>query len=74
MKIVYEYSHLGGKQILQVDYPKIFQEVHESIKAINDIKKNKISKEKANKGKMLYSPKELNNAFAHIFLMKIRLM
>ncbi|WP_342267829.1 BglII/BstYI family type II restriction endonuclease [Candidatus Tisiphia endosymbiont of Empis tessellata] len=67
MKIVYEYSHLGGRQILQVDYPKIFQEIHESIKAINDIKKNKVSKEKTSEGKMFYSPKELNNAFTQQF-------
>ena len=67
MKIVYEYSHLGGRQILQVDYPEIFKEVHESIRSINNIKKNKVSKEKTSKGKMLYSPKELNNAFAQQF-------
>lgn len=67
MKIVYEYSHLGGRQILQVDYPEILKEVHESIRSINNIKKNKISKEKTSMGKMLYSPKELNNAFAQQF-------
>ena len=50
MKIVYEYSHLGGKQILQVDYPEIFQDVHDSIRSISDIKKNKASKEKTSKG------------------------
>ena len=67
MKIVYEYSHLGGKQILQVDYPEIFQDVHDSIRSISDIKKNKVSKEKTSKGKMLYSPRELNKAFATQF-------
>ena len=63
MKIVYEYSHLGGKQILQIDYPEILREVHDVIFSINTITKNKISKEKTNYGKLLYSPKELNKAF-----------
>lgn len=35
MKIVYEYSHLGGRQILQVDYPGILKDVHEVIHSIN---------------------------------------
>ena len=67
MKIVYEYSHLGGKQILQIDYPEIFSEIHEVIQSINNIKKNKISEEKTKKGKMLYSPKELNKIFSQKF-------
>lgn len=63
MKIIYEYSHLGGKQILQVDHPNILKEVHNVIAGITDIKKNKVSNEKTNKGGLLYSPKELNEAF-----------
>ena len=46
MKIIYEYSHLGGKQILQVDHPNILKEVHNVIDGITDIKKNKVSNEK----------------------------
>lgn len=67
MKIIYEYSHLGGKQILQVDYPLILKEVHDAINSITDIGKNKVSKEKTSHGEMLYSPKELNEAFASQF-------
>ena len=67
MKIVYEYSHLGGKQILQVDYPEVLKEVHSVIAAIDKIEKNKISKEKTSHGKLLYSPKELNEAFTAKF-------
>ena len=40
MKIVYEYSHLGGRQILQIDYPNILAEIKEVIYSINDIQKN----------------------------------
>ena len=70
MKIVYEYSHLGGKQILQIDYPVILKEIHGSINSIKNIQKNKISKEKTSLGKMLYSPRELNKAFAKQFNFK----
>lgn len=63
MKIVYEYSHLGGKQILQVDHPEILKQVHDTIKEISGFEKTKVSKEKTNKGELLYSPKELNEAF-----------
>jgi hypothetical protein len=67
MKIVYEYSHLGGRQILQVDYPQILKEVHDVVHSINNITKNKISREKTSKGELLYAPKELNEAFASRF-------
>lgn len=67
MKIVYEYSHLGGKQILQVDYPNILKQIKEVIVSIDKIKKNKISKEKTMVGKLLYSPTELNKLFKEEF-------
>ena len=54
MKIVYEYSHLGGKQILQVDHPDLLKEVHEVINAIDNVQKTKVSKEKTSIGKLLY--------------------
>ena len=67
MKVVYEYSHLGGKQILQVDHPRIYQEIHDTIASISSIEKTKISQEKTKSGQLLYSPKVLNNAFATAF-------
>lgn len=67
MKIVYEYSHLGEKQILQVDHPEILNEVHSVIKSIEKVEKNKASKEKTSIGKLLYSPIELNKAFTDAF-------
>jgi hypothetical protein len=67
MRVVYEYSHLGGKQILLVDYPKIFQEIHEVINSVGKLEKTKISQEKTMKGELLYSPKELNTIFTQAF-------
>lgn len=67
MKIVYEYSHLGGKQILQVDYPVILDEIREVVADIGNVKKLKVSKEKTMQGAMLYSPKDLNERFKTAF-------
>ena len=67
MRKVYEYSHLGGSQILKVDYPAINLEIDQVIKEIKDVKKNKVSKEKTMKGEMLYSPKEINELFMEGF-------
>jgi len=39
MKILYEYSHLGGSEILQVKYPEILQEIYDVIKLVS-AKKN----------------------------------
>lgn len=63
MKIVYEYSHLGGAEIMQVRYPQINSEINEVIANIRDVPRTKKSKEKSKDGKMLYSPKYLNSAF-----------
>ena len=35
MKILYEYSHLGGSEILQVKYPEILQEIYDVIKLVS---------------------------------------
>lgn len=67
MQKVYEYSHLGGSEILKVRYPKIDHEIDDVIDSIRGIKKNKKSEEKTMKGKMLYAPIELNNCFTNKF-------
>ena len=66
MKIVYEYSHLGGSEILQVRYPQIEKEIYQIVEKIQ-AKRSKISKEKTMKGKMLFSPKEMNHQFKEAF-------
>ncbi|GAB6275509.1 MAG: hypothetical protein SAMD01599839_00490 [Rectinema sp.] len=66
MKIVYEYSHLGGSEILKVKYSVIEQEI---ISVIEKVKANRIkeSKEKTMKGEMLFSPKDMNEQFSKHF-------
>jgi hypothetical protein len=66
MKIVYEYSHLGGSEILRVRYSGIEEEIRT---VIEKVKANRIkeSKEKTMKGEMLFSPKDMNNQFSKYF-------
>lgn len=64
MRIEKIYSHLNGKEYIQVHFPEIWAEI-ESVIASIDAKSclTKISKEKSKSGKILYSPKDLNNEF-----------
>ncbi|MCL4381662.1 restriction endonuclease [Candidatus Marsarchaeota archaeon] len=67
MDIVYTYSHLGGEQILKVDYPELYKEILNVVKGVRNPGRNKISKEKNMMGKKLYAPIELNKLFREEF-------
>jgi hypothetical protein len=60
VKIIYEYSHLGGSEILKVRFPECDQEIYDVILEVS-ARKTKISKEKTMLGKELYSPKDMNS-------------
>ncbi|TVL99877.1 MAG: BstYI [Candidatus Brocadia sp. WS118] len=62
MRIAYEYSHLGGTEILQVRYPDHQSEIYQVIAEIT-AKRTKVSKEKTMKGKTLYAPADMNQQF-----------
>lgn len=66
MNIVYEYSHLGGSEIMKVRYPGYEKEIYEVIAGVQ-ARKEKVSKEKTMKGKELYAPKDMNNQFRDAF-------
>jgi len=66
MKIIYEYSHLGGSEILKVRYPHIEEEIYTVIQQVKAIR-SKESKEKTKQGKMLISPIEMNRQFTEQF-------
>jgi len=66
MKIVYEYSHLGGSEILKVRYPEIDNEIYDVIREIRPIK-TKVSKEKTMMGEKLFSPIDMNTQFRERF-------
>jgi len=67
MRTVYQYSHLGGAEILQVRYPEILEEIDKIISRITNLKKLKVSKEKTKKGILLYDPKDINRRFKEAF-------
>tara|TARA_B100000686_G_scaffold352408_1_gene454290 strand:+ start:1793 stop:2407 length:615 start_codon:yes stop_codon:yes gene_type:complete len=68
MKLVEKYSHLNGYEWIQYNHPSYWKEIEDVIKHV-DAKnlKTKISEEKTMKGKMLYSPTEMNKAFKREF-------
>jgi hypothetical protein len=64
---IFEYSHLGGSEILQVRFPEIDREINSVIESIKGVERTKKSKEKTMRGKMLYSPVDLNKRFSEAF-------
>lgn len=64
MKIVETYSHLNGLEFLLVHKPQLWKEIQAVITAVDAEKcKSKVSKEKTMKGKLLYSPIDMNASF-----------
>lgn len=64
MKIIETYSHLNGLEFLLVHKKKLWDEIKNVITTIDGEKcKTKVSKEKRMKGKLLYSPIDMNKEF-----------
>lgn len=64
MKIAETYSHLNGFEYLCFRFPDIWNELEEMIKQVDaSACRTKISEEKTMKGKVLYSPVDMNKAF-----------
>ena len=64
MKIVETYSHLNGLEFLLVHKPGLWEEVQNVIKTIDgEVCKTKVSREKTMRGKLLYSPIDMNKSF-----------
>lgn len=67
MKIVETYSHLNGLEYLLVHKPKLWDEIKSVIKQVSgQACKIKVSKEKTMKGRLLYSPIEMNKLFKNL--------
>ena len=66
MKVVYEYSHLGGSEIMQVRYPELMRLIYEAIAAVT-AHRVKISRERTKLGRSLYSPSDMNAQFHRVF-------
>jgi len=63
---VYEYSHLGGHEILQVRFPTVLDEIYAVIDEVSATRSKK-SKEKTKLGKELYAPKIMNQRLKEAF-------
>ena len=64
MHLVSKYSHFNGEEHLLVHKPNLWEEVREVIAEVDaESCKSKISKEKVNPSKTLYSPPDMNKAF-----------
>ncbi len=71
MKIIETYSHLNGLEFLLVHQPSLWKEIQSVVRAVDAEKcKTKVSKEKTMKGKLLYSPIDMNNAFKELLRAK----
>jgi hypothetical protein len=67
MKISETYSHLNGLEFLLVHKPTLWQEIQAVIAAVDADKcRTKVSKEKTMKGRLLFSPIDMNAAFNHL--------
>src|SRR3990170_3666057 len=65
MKIVETYSHLNGLEFLIVHKPKLWKEIKNVVLSVDaENCKTKVSKEKTMKGKLLYSPIDMNSSFS----------
>jgi hypothetical protein len=72
MKIAETYSHLNGLEFLLVHKPLLWKEIQSVIKKVNAEKcRTKISKEKTMKGKVLYSPIDINAEFKTLLKQEI---
>ena len=64
MKIVETYSHLNGLEFLLVHKPNLWEEIQSVVSKVDgEVCKTKVSKEKTMKGRLLYSPVDMNKAF-----------
>jgi len=68
MIVIARYSHKDGENFLKQHHSNELNEIYEIINLVDATKfKTKISKEKTMRGKMLYSPKQLNTEFIKQF-------
>ncbi len=67
MNILETYSHLNGLEFLLVHQPRLWEEIQSVIESVDALKcKVKVSREKPMKGRLLYSPIEMNKCFKEL--------
>jgi hypothetical protein len=67
MELIETYSHLNGLEYLLVHKPILWKEIKTVIASVDaEACKTKVSKEKGMKGKLLYSPIDMNSSFKRL--------
>ena len=67
MRIVETYSHLNGLEYLLVHKPQLWQEIQDVIQEVDGSAcKTKVSKEKTMKGRLLFSPIDMNKSYKRL--------
>lgn len=73
MEIKAQYSHLNGREYLEVHKPGLWQDVQDVIDGVDaEACRTKKSEEQRQEGRMLYSPADINSAFAKGFNARVR--
>jgi hypothetical protein len=68
MKIAQTYSHLNGWEFLQVHHPNLWKEIEDVVAAVHARTcRIKPPREQSKKGRLLYNPKAMNDAFREHF-------
>jgi hypothetical protein len=71
MRIAETYSHLNGLEFLLVHKRSLWQEIQEVISSVDANKcRTKVSKEKTMKGRLLFSPIDMNSSFNRLLRKK----
>ncbi len=68
MRIAAQYSHLNGVEYMLVHHKELWREIQEVITSVDaEACKTKVSKEKTTRGRLLFSPVDMNNKFTECF-------
>ena len=71
MRIAEVYSHLNGREFLLVHKPNLYAEIEEVIKSVDAEQcRTKVSKERGMKGRLLFSPIDMNASFCTLLRQK----
>jgi len=71
MRIIEYYSHLNGWEFLKVHKPELWDELVDVIENVDaELCKTKVSKEKRSRGKLFYSPKDMNREFKRLLTVR----
>lgn len=68
MRLAAHYSHLNGLEFLLVHKPQLWEEIQEVVAGIDaETCRTKVSREKTKRGRVLYSPIDMNREFSNSF-------